>query len=154
MASATKNHSIAPSSRCENFWKADGQCVGQGTRHEIGGACRGIVNYLLCLGLLALLWKLVASALSVPFLLPPETVLRNFAHACTTADFWAHFLVSAFRVVSGIFLGWFLAFPVGVMMGYGKRLDTICAPCLHHLPCPENSLASPRASDFRAWRSF
>ncbi|OPY69663.1 MAG: putative aliphatic sulfonates transport permease protein SsuC [Syntrophorhabdaceae bacterium PtaU1.Bin034] len=88
----------------------------------------GIVNYLLCLGILVLLWKLAASALSAPFLLAPEDVLLNFARACATADFWEHFLVSTYRVVAGIFLGWSLAFPVGVMMGYGKRLDSVFAP--------------------------
>ncbi len=93
-----------------------------------GGLGAGTVNYVLCLGLLALVWKLVASFLNVPFLLPPETVLLDFARACLTVGFWQHFFVSAFRVASGIFLGWFLAFPAGVMMGYGKRLDGVFAP--------------------------
>ncbi len=89
---------------------------------------KGAFNYLLCLGFLVLLWKMVASLITAPFLLPPEVVLWNFARACTTADFWSHFLISAYRVVAGIFLGWVLAFPLGVLMGYGKRVDSIFAP--------------------------
>jgi 4-hydroxybenzoate polyprenyltransferase len=86
------------------------------------------VNYALCLGILVLLWKTAASLIESPFLLPPEAVVWNFFQACRTAAFWGHFLISAYRVVAGILLGWLLAFPLGVMMGYGKRVDGVFAP--------------------------
>ena len=92
-----------------------------------GAVARG-VNYALCLCILAALWKLAACAVRSPFLLPPETVLLNFSKACGTVEFWGHFFVSAYRVSAGIALGWLLAFPVGVAMGYGRRIDRIFAP--------------------------
>ncbi|MGD0232769.1 MAG: ABC transporter permease subunit, partial [Syntrophorhabdales bacterium] len=92
------------------------------------GALASGVNYALCLGILVLLWKMAASALQSPFLLPPEAVLLNFFQACRTTVFWGHFLISAYRVVAGIVLGWLVAFPIGVAMGYGRRMDHIFAP--------------------------
>lgn len=88
----------------------------------------GWVNYALCLGILLLAWKGVASWVSSPFLLSPETVLLTFGQACLTSAFWSNFLVSAYRVLAGILLGWLLAFPAGIIMGYGRQLDNVLAP--------------------------
>ncbi len=87
-----------------------------------------LVNYLLCLGILILFWKISASIVRSPFLLPPETVLRTFADACMTAAFWQNFLISAYRVVTGMVLAWLLAFPAGILLGYGTHLDNVVAP--------------------------
>jgi len=98
-----------------------------GTRVTADGR-HGLVNYTLCLGILMLFWKIAASIVRSPFLLPPETVLRTFADACMTAGFWQNFLVSAYRVVTGIVLAWLLAFPAGILLGYGTHLDNVFAP--------------------------
>src|SRR5208337_2902041 len=94
--------------------KADG-------RHSLG-------SYTLCLGILILSWKIAASIVHSPFLLPPETVLRTFADACMTMRFWQNFLVSAYRVVTGMVIAWLLAFPAGILLGYGTHLDNVFAP--------------------------
>ncbi len=88
----------------------------------------GLVSYTLCLGILILVWKIAASIVRSPFLLPPETVLWTFAAACMTTSFWQNFLVSAYRVVTGIVLAWLLAFPAGILLGYGTHLDNVVAP--------------------------
>ena len=99
----------------------------EGKAESSWAVARG-VNYALCLGILVVLWKVAACAIRSPFLLPPETVLLNFSKACGTAPFWGHFFISAYRVTAGIVLGWLLAFPVGVGMGYGRKVDRIFAP--------------------------
>lgn len=88
----------------------------------------GLINYALCLGILVLIWKGIAWLVASPFLLPPETVLWTFGQACLTPAFWNNFFVSAYRVLVGILLGWLLAFPAGIIMGYGKQLDNVLAP--------------------------
>jgi putative 4-hydroxybenzoate polyprenyltransferase len=87
-----------------------------------------LVNYALCLGILILFWKITASIVRSPFLLPPETVLQTFAGACMTTHFWQNFLISAYRVVTGMVLAWLLAFPTGILLGYGTHLDNVVAP--------------------------
>ena len=58
----------------------------------------------------------------------PRKRCSSTSEACATAAFWGHFLISAYRVTAGIVLGWLLAFPVGVAMGYGRRIDRVFAP--------------------------
>ncbi|QGY42046.1 ABC transporter permease subunit [Pseudodesulfovibrio cashew] len=80
---------------------------------------------VLCIGLL---WKGAALALGGVILPHPEEALRIFFFALTTKLFWEHFMVSAYRAVFAMGLAWIVAFPLGLVMGSVKRVDSLLAP--------------------------
>ena len=51
-----------------------------------------------------------------------------FIAAMGTQLFWEHFFVSAYRAVTAMAIAWFIAFPLGLIMGSVKRVDNLLAP--------------------------
>lgn len=63
------------------------------------------------------------------FILPkPVNVLVYAFSFVQEAEFWRHFCASAYRVCTGLAVSFFLAFPLGLYMGYKKRFDSFFAP--------------------------
>lgn len=87
-----------------------------------------ILRYGAVILVIGLLWKMAAYALGGVILPHPEEALRIFFFAMTTKLFWQHFWVSAFRAISGMALGWIVAFPLGLVMGSMPRVDALLAP--------------------------
>lgn len=67
---------------------------------------KSILRYGAVILVIGLLWKFAAIALGGVILPHPEEAVRLFFFAMTTKLFWEHFLVSAYRAVSGMALGW------------------------------------------------
>jgi len=89
---------------------------------------QGPIRYGLAVLLFLGLWKLVSLGLDAVVLPPPETALAAFSRAVKTPAFWSHFGISAFRIVSAMALGWLIAFPLGILMGYNPRVDALLGP--------------------------
>ena len=87
-------------------------------------------SYVLSVTLCLLLWKGAALLLSSPVLPPPEETLGLFFQHLGMRTFWTHFGISAYRVVISILLAWSIAFPVGILIGYSRRLDKIFSPMI------------------------
>ncbi|MEA2102350.1 MAG: UbiA-like polyprenyltransferase [Thermodesulfobacteriota bacterium] len=87
-------------------------------------------DYLFSLTVCLFIWKFVAMGISSPVLPCPETVLRALTGAMQGATFWNNFFISAWRVVASIILAWSLAFPLGMIIGFNRRLNRIFAPVI------------------------
>ena len=89
---------------------------------------RALFRYLLALAALLALWHIGSLALG-DFPLPrPLDVLRAFAHALGTADFWGHAGASAWRVLAAMSLAWLVAFPLGLSLGHMRMADAFLSP--------------------------
>lgn len=89
---------------------------------------RSAVRYGLVILVMGILWKLCALALGGVILPHPEDALVALGQAMATQIFWEHFLVSGYRAITAMALAWFVAFPLGLIMGSVKRVDAILAP--------------------------
>jgi len=87
-----------------------------------------LLRYALVVLALGLIWKGAATALGGIILPAPEDAARAFFQAMATADFWAHFATSTWRVVAAMALAWLTAFPLGLLMGSVPRIDALLAP--------------------------
>ena len=91
---------------------------------------RSFLHYLLAMAMLLCLWQ-AGSALLGPFLLPsPRETLLFFLQALGTTEFWVHASTSAWRVLSAMALAWFIAFPLGLLLGYLPKLDAYLSPLI------------------------
>jgi 4-hydroxybenzoate polyprenyltransferase len=88
------------------------------------------IRYTLSALLLILCWKLCSMGLSSIMLPPPEQAFTAFGRALKTALFWKHFAASAFRVSAAMSLAWLAGFPLGILMGYSKTVDSVLSPVL------------------------
>ena len=87
-----------------------------------------LCRYVMAFMILLFLWQLGAWALG-PFLLPaPLEVLDAWIDALRGPALPGHILSSARRVISAMILAFAAAFPLGLLLGYRKRLDKVISP--------------------------
>jgi NitT/TauT family transport system permease protein len=87
-----------------------------------------IIRYALAASGLLLVW-LALSLRFGPFVLPaPVEVLRDFFGRLSDPDFLSHALRSLARLSAGLALGFFVAFPLGILMGHSEKIDGFLAP--------------------------
>lgn len=86
------------------------------------------IKYLVTLVCIFLLWH--AGALYFgEFILPqPVHVFAFMGEFLQTEEFWLHFGMSSYRVCVALVISFFLAFPLGIYMGYKKRFDSFFSP--------------------------
>ncbi len=88
------------------------------------------VRYTLSVVALLILWKILASWISLDMLPPPETAFSEFGRAVKTGSFWGHFLQSAIRVICAMAAAWLIGFPAGILIGYYRVLDRVLSPMI------------------------
>lgn len=89
---------------------------------------RTVLHYAVVILVLGLLWKLGALMLGGVVLPDPVEAGAAFVAALGTGEFWLHFAASAWRAVAAMAAAWIVAFPLGLIMGSNKRLDSLLAP--------------------------
>ncbi len=89
---------------------------------------RALIRYGLAFVALLLIWEMGSLALGSFLLPPPADVLSYFGRSLTTRFFWENAGASAWRATAGLGLAWFAAFPLGLALGYGRRLDRVMSP--------------------------
>ncbi|MDR1921022.1 MAG: ABC transporter permease subunit [Candidatus Adiutrix sp.] len=87
-----------------------------------------LLRYLAALAALGLLWQAGVWLLGERVLPSPLAVGRHLAYAAGTADFWRHVRASGVRALAGVFSGFAVAFPLGLLLGHMKRLDAWASP--------------------------
>lgn len=85
-------------------------------------------SYAFAILTLLLLWQLGAWMLGVHLLPAPLPVLVAFGKALMQGEFWRHAGASAFRVGSAMALAMLLAYPLGLLLGRVRHIDTYVAP--------------------------
>lgn len=98
------------------------------------------IKYLLAILALFVGWEILSLLLRSPALPDPVSALRDFIKVFPR-ELWQHFLVSSYRVFFSLFLGIFLAVPVGIYLGREERIDRYLAPHIYLLyPIPKIAL--------------
>ena len=87
-----------------------------------------VLRYAMVVLVIGILWKMLAVSLGGIILPNPEDAMGAFVAAMGTQLFWEHFFVSAYRAVTAMAIAWFIAFPLGLIMGSVKRVDNLLAP--------------------------
>ena len=87
-----------------------------------------LLRYLVAAFALLLLWQIGAWVLG-PYLLPaPLDVLEAWAQAMRGPDLPLHIRSSALRVLAAMALAFAVAFPLGILLGYRRRIDRYISP--------------------------
>lgn len=89
-----------------------------------------LFRYIVAFFALLALWQIGAWALG-PYILPaPLDVLVSWVEALRGNDLWVHIRSSAFRVAAAMILAWLVAFPLGIFLGYKRRIDRFISPMI------------------------
>lgn len=86
------------------------------------------IKYCLTLVGIFLLWHAGALYFGEYILPKPGHVFVFMGGYLKTQEFWLHFWMSSYRVCVALLLSFFLAFPLGIYMGYKKRFDSFFSP--------------------------
>src|SRR5512133_1167646 len=88
-------------------------------------------DLLVALGVLLLLWQLLAMALNQPILPSPTQVAAAFAREIPRGDLPRHFLASLWRVIASLALSIALAAPAGLVLGQSPQLNRLFSPLIY-----------------------
>lgn len=89
---------------------------------------------------LLLLWQLLSYIAHIPFIPSPLKVFNNL-YAIFLPSICKHLLYSLWRITAGILLSAVVGIPLGLCMGYWKRLDSLLSPAAYFLyPIPKIAL--------------
>lgn len=89
---------------------------------------RILIRYFLAILFLGGLWKAAHLALGDHLMPAPLNVLMYIGINLKSATFWEHCASSTGRVTCGLLLAWWIAFPLGLLLGYKKKIDAAIAP--------------------------
>lgn len=89
-----------------------------------------ILGYLGATLFLLVLWQFAAWSLKTPMLPTPKAALSATARLLE-ADLGRHLWVSTYRVVIATLISLLLGLPLGLIMGYERRIDRFLAPLVY-----------------------
>lgn len=90
--------------------------------------------------IIILMWQFFSITAKVPFIPSPFRVLKTIA-VIFKSKILMHSLYSLFRIFAGIFLSMAIGIPIGLVMGYFKRLDNMLSPFIYFIyPIPKIAL--------------
>jgi NitT/TauT family transport system permease protein len=90
--------------------------------------------------IIILLWHFFSANAKVPFIPPPFKVLKTII-IIFNSKILMHSIYSLFRIFAGIFLSMAIGIPIGLVMGYFKRLDNLLSPFIYFIyPIPKIAL--------------
>jgi NitT/TauT family transport system permease protein len=89
-----------------------------------------LITYLLAVVLITVGWEILALLLDSPVLPTPVDVIASCAKVMQTREFWQHFGQSGIRVLISVIISLFIAFPLGILLGYNTKADRILSPVL------------------------
>lgn len=88
------------------------------------------LRYIISVLVLIAVWKIAALLIDSPVLPQPEAAFMALVKIAITPEFWLHFRESAFRVTVSIAISLVIAFPIGIILGYNAKIDSIISPML------------------------
>lgn len=101
---------------------------------------RIIVSYLTAAAFLCMLWTCVAYIMELPIVPPPSRVLSRLVLVFFDS-IAVHGAYSLFRIGAGLLMAVIIGYPLGVLMGYCRRVDRILSPFVYlTYPIPKIAL--------------
>ena len=101
---------------------------------------KSVYFYIPAAVFLLVLWQIVSLIVQLPIIPPPYLAIERLA-AIFSDTIAVHAVYSLWRIVAGVLLAVAVGVPLGILMGYAKKADTLLAPVVYlTYPVPKIAL--------------
>ena len=101
---------------------------------------KSVYFYIPAAVFLLVLWQIVSLIVQLPIIPPPYLAIERLADIFSDT-IAVHALYSLWRIVAGVLLAVAVGVPLGILMGYAKKADTLLAPVVYlTYPVPKIAL--------------
>ena len=101
---------------------------------------KSVYFYIPAAVFLLVLWQIVSLIVHLPIIPPPYLAIERLADIFSDT-IAVHALYSLWRIVAGVLLAVAVGVPLGILMGYAKKADTLLAPVVYlTYPVPKIAL--------------
>ena len=90
-----------------------------------------IITYCITILLIYVIWYVLSLVLGSTILPDPISVFVRGFQEIGQSDFWNHVFSSVFRIVTGLFIAFFTATPLGLLLGSNEKLDRLFSPLIY-----------------------
>lgn len=99
-----------------------------------------LANFAIPLLITFALWQIIAMIINKPLFPPPYAIIINI-FTTFKSDIAIHVVYSFNRIIVGLLFTLSIGIPVGILMGYFKKVDLICSPIIYfNYPVPKIAL--------------
>ena len=91
---------------------------------------KSVYFYIPAAVFLLVLWQIVSLIVHLPIIPPPYLAIERLADIFSDT-IAVHALYSLWRIVAGVLLAVAVGVPLGILMGYAKKADTLLAPVVY-----------------------
>ncbi len=99
-----------------------------------------IINFVIAFIIIFSLWQIIAMIINKPLFPPPYAIIINIFRTFNS-DISIHVIYSFNRIIVGILFTLVIGVPVGILMGYFKKIDLIFSPIIYfNYPIPKIAL--------------
>ena len=99
-----------------------------------------IINFVIAFIIIFSLWQIIAMIINKPLFPPPYAIIINIFRTFNS-DISIHVIYSFNRIIVGILFTLIIGVPVGILMGYFKKIDLIFSPIIYfNYPIPKIAL--------------
>jgi NitT/TauT family transport system permease protein len=99
-----------------------------------------LVNFIIVFFITLGLWQLMAMLIDKPLFPPPYEIMINIFRTFQS-DIGIHVIYSFNRIILGLLFTLVMGIPVGILMGYFKKIDLIFSPVIYfNYPIPKIAL--------------
>jgi len=98
------------------------------------------VNFIIAFFIIFALWQMAAMIIKRPLFPPPLAIIINIINTFNS-DISIHVFYSFIRIIVGLLFTLAIGIPVGILMGYFKKVDLILSPIIYfNYPIPKIAL--------------
>ncbi|MCB2292242.1 ABC transporter permease [Clostridium algoriphilum] len=98
------------------------------------------INFIVAFVLIFGLWQSVAIIINKPLFPPPYAIIINIVRTFHK-DIAIHVIYSSIRIIVGLLFTLIIGIPVGILMGFFKKVDLILSPIIYfNYPIPKIAL--------------
>lgn len=99
-----------------------------------------LVNFIIAFFIIFGLWQVIAMVINKPLFPPPYAIIINI-FTTFKSDIAIHVIYSFNRIIIGLLFTLAVGVPVGIIMGYFKKVDSIFTPIIYfNYPIPKIAL--------------
>lgn len=99
-----------------------------------------LTNFIIIFFIISALWQIFATIINNPLFPPPYAIIINIFETFHS-QIAVHVSYSLIRIIVGLLLTLVIGIPVGILMGYFKRIDVILSPIVYfNYPIPKIAL--------------
>jgi NitT/TauT family transport system permease protein len=90
-----------------------------------------IITYVITIIIVYAVWYILSLILGSSILPDPVSVFIQGFREIRERSFWEHVMSSTFRIITGLFIAFFTATPLGLLLGSNDKLDRLFSPLIY-----------------------